>query len=251
MSEIVLVHLYPRELGINGDSGNVLALRKRAEWRGMQLRVVAHGPGDDLPAKAHLVHIGSGPAAAQAAVRDDLERVGERLREWAAHGVPFLAIAAGWQLLGRETVDRAGTRRAGAGIFPSTARTIAHRAVGEVVVSTEGGEVAGFENHSAVTQLDEGATPLGRTVRGRGNAGPGEDIRSGAPEGVLAGNSIGTNLHGPFLPMNPVWADRLLAVAAERAGVRMGSDDDRIARADEWASKSRQAIRRRLGVQGA
>ncbi len=31
---IVVVHLYPRELGINGDVGNVLALQKRAQWRG-------------------------------------------------------------------------------------------------------------------------------------------------------------------------------------------------------------------------
>ena len=37
---IVVVHLYPRELGINGDIGNVMALRKRAQWRGLPLEVI-------------------------------------------------------------------------------------------------------------------------------------------------------------------------------------------------------------------
>ena len=46
---ITIVHLYPRELGINGDVGNVTALRRRAEWRGMPVEVVDVGPGDALP----------------------------------------------------------------------------------------------------------------------------------------------------------------------------------------------------------
>ena len=62
---IRLVHLYPRELGINGDVGNVTALRVRAGWRGMPLEVVEVGPGETLPPTAHLVHIGSGPASAR------------------------------------------------------------------------------------------------------------------------------------------------------------------------------------------
>ncbi|HEV7741947.1 MAG TPA: cobyric acid synthase, partial [Pseudolysinimonas sp.] len=62
---ITIVHLYPRELGINGDVGNVTALARRAGWRGLDLNVIGVGAGDTLPPQAHLVHIGSGPASAR------------------------------------------------------------------------------------------------------------------------------------------------------------------------------------------
>jgi CobQ-like glutamine amidotransferase family enzyme len=65
---------------------------------------------------------------------------------------------------------------------------------------------------------------------------------------VIAGASVGTNLHGPFLPMNPSWADRLLRAAAALAVVEFGSDDEAIGRVDEYAARSRAAVRARLGV---
>lgn len=246
MSEhsITLLHLYPRELGINGDVGNVMALARRAEWRGMPLRVHNHEIGSPLPDAVHLVHIGSGPVSAQELVREDLYSIAPRLREWAAAGVPFLAIAGGWQLLGRELTALDGSLSIGAGIFPSSAVLTTRRAVGEVAAS---GDIAGFENHGAVTTLLDGALPLATTLHGRGNAA-GAGPAKGAAEGVIAGASIGTNLHGPFLPMNPSWADRLLASAAARAGVQFGEDDGRCAVADGHAQKSRAAIRERLGV---
>jgi CobQ-like glutamine amidotransferase family enzyme len=241
---ITLLHLYPRELGINGDVGNVTALAKRAEWRGMPLRVLDHEIGSPLPDAAHLVHIGSGPVSAQELVREDLYRIAPRLREWAAGGVPFLAIAGGWQLLGRELTALDGSLSIGAGVFPSSAVLTTRRAVDEVAAS---GDIAGFENHGAVTTLLDGALPLATTLHGRGNAAGGGPAR-GAAEGVIAGGSVGTNLHGPFLPMNPSWADRLLESAAALAGVPYGDDDGRCAQADDYARKSRAAIRSRLGV---
>lgn len=244
---ITVVHLYPRELGINGDVGNVMALQKRAEWRGMPLRIVDHEVGAALPEAAHLVHIGSGPVSGQELVREDLFRIAPQLREWAENGVPFLAIAGGWQLLGRELVDLDGSVRTGVGIFPSIATLTNRRAVDEVVATSELGEIAGFENHGAVTTLFEGALPLATTRHGQGNAA-GAGPTSGAPEGVLVGSSVGTNLHGPFLPMNPIWADRLLERAAALAGVPMGEDNGRCAEVDGYAELSRRAIRSRVGA---
>src|SRR5690606_29795761 len=124
---IRVLHLYPRQLGINGDVGNVLALRKRAEWRGAEVAGLDHEAGAELPGEVHLVHIGSGPAGEQATLRDDVARIAPRLREWAEAGVPFLAIAAGWQLLG-ETLDDDPA----AGVFPTAARLTGRRIVGEV-----------------------------------------------------------------------------------------------------------------------
>jgi len=236
VSVLRILHLYPRELGINGDAGNVLALAERARWRGIEAEVVSHAPGGELPASADIVHIGSGPLSAQRAVHADVLGIADRLRDWRDAGVPILAIAGGWQLLGRELVTPEGETLAGAGVFPSRAVLGAARHVGEIVVrSTELGSLAGFENHSARTEL-EGGEPLGRVLSGTGN--------DGASEGVTVGASIGTHLHGPMLPMNPVLADRLLATAL-RAELPAVPQTERV---DRYATNARRAIAERLGV---
>ena len=237
---IVVVHLYPRELGINGDVGNVTALRKRAQWRGLPLEVHDHEVGAELPASAHLVHIGSGPVSGQEAVRDDLARITPTLRAWSDAGVPFLAIAGGWQLLGAELVGLDGVAAPGAGILPSRATLTTERRVGEVTATTSLGDIAGFENHGAVAELLDGAEPFARVTHREGH-GP-------VAEGVIAGHRIGTNLHGPLLPMNPVWADWLLDAAAELAGLSATALAAELAVVDERAAKSRDAIRGRLGA---
>src|SRR5581483_5464570 len=71
--------------------------------------------------------------------------------------------------------------------------------------------LAGFENHAGRTHLDEGAEPLGRVLAGFGNDG-----ESGY-EGCRAGRVYGTYLHGPLLPRNGWFADRLLADALAHA----------------------------------
>jgi CobQ-like glutamine amidotransferase family enzyme len=230
---ITIVHLYPRELGINGDVGNVTALRRRAGWRGAEVHVVDISPGQKLPARADLVHIGSGPASARRPLHLDIARHAATLRSWAADGVPFLAIAAGWQLLGREVTELDGTVSAGAGVLPSIARVSAQRTVGEVAGESSLGEVAGFVNFGAETTVDAGVEPLAR-LEGSGD------------EGILSGDLIATHLHGPFLPMNPAWADRLLEAAAARAGVVLGEPDAAQAVVDDYARRSRDAVRGRL-----
>ena len=245
---LTILSLYPRQLGINGDSGNVLALKTRAEWRGIDVVVVEHNVGDTLPASVDLIHIGSGPRTAQVAVQADLTLIAPQLKAWKDSGVPVLAIAGGWQLLGSSIVDEAGERFDAAGLFPTSTVLVAKRAVGEVVISTATGTVAGFENHGAVTTLDAGATALGTVTAGFGNAGAAASAGLGA-EGVVDGSGIGTHLHGPFLPMNPAWADRLLAAALANRGLDSElADDERIAAVDLAASNSRAAIAKRLGL---
>ena len=46
MSDVLrILHLYPEELGINGDRGNVTVLVERARIRGIGSEVVRHAPG--------------------------------------------------------------------------------------------------------------------------------------------------------------------------------------------------------------
>lgn len=236
MSVLRILHLYPRELGINGDAGNVLALVERARWRGVNVEVVSHEPGAGLPAGVDIVHIGSGPLSSQRAVLADVLAIAPRLRQWQDAGVPILAIAGGWQLLGTELVTPDGETLPGAGIFPSRAVLGETRHVAEVVLRTaDEATLAGFENHSAVTTLT-GGEPLGRLSSGSGNGD--------GTEGVVVGAAIGTHLHGPVLPMNPLLADRLLTTAL-RAELPSVSQTERV---DRYAMNARRAIAERLSV---
>jgi CobQ-like glutamine amidotransferase family enzyme len=252
-AEVRILHLYPREMDINGDVGNVAALATRARWRGITVSVHEHSVGGTLPEQIDLVHIGSGPISSQRAVYDDLRALSPSLRRLADDAVPFLAIAGGWQLLGSELVVNATKTLAGVGIFPSRAVLTPTRTVGEIVIRTENGFAAGFENHSALTTLEPHARPFGTVVAGGGNTPNSADVRH---EGVVVGQSIGTHLHGPLLPMNPTLADRLLRAAILHANLTAGqgepaefSDSPEITRVDDYASQSREAIAGRLGVQ--
>lgn len=231
-----ILHLYPRELGINGDVGNVLALLERARWRGVEAEVVEHAPGGTLPTSVDIVHIGSGPLSGQRAVHEDVLRIAPQLRQWRDAGIPMLAVAGGWQLLGRELVTPEGDVLAGAEVFPTRAVLSAKRQVAEVVVRTgDGATLAGFENHSAVTTRESGE-PLGRIVSGVGNGD--------GTEGVVLGAAIGTHLHGPVLPMNPLLADRMLQTAL-RGELPPVTETERV---DRYATNARRAIADRLGV---
>ena len=64
MSDLVIAHLYPYEMNIYGDTGNVIALRRRLEWRGLEARVdpVPVGAGYDLAGGRHRLRRGrAGP----------------------------------------------------------------------------------------------------------------------------------------------------------------------------------------------
>ena len=50
-----LVHLYPREMNIYGDTGNVLVLRRRLQWRGLAVEVTPVSVGDALPTDADIL----------------------------------------------------------------------------------------------------------------------------------------------------------------------------------------------------
>ncbi len=241
-----ILHLYPRELGINGDAGNVTALVKRAQWRGRETTVHRHNVGDGLVTAVDIVHVGSGPLSSQRIVHADLLRIAAALRDLAASGVPILAVAGGWQLLGHLLVTADGETLAGAGVFPSRATLGSERHVGEIVLESADGTLAGFENHSATTVLDEGATALGTVVGGFGNDPDAKGVRV---EGVRVGESFGTHLHGPVLPMNPVLADRLLAAALAVRGEELPQPIAReLASADGFAANARRAIAQRTGA---
>lgn len=208
-------HLYPDYLNIYADRGNIAVLAERARARGHELDVRAIGMGDAVPAgEIDLFYVGGGQDREQALVAHDLVRKRDALHEAVEGHAVFLAVCGGYQLLGRSYIDVAGNELPGIGLLPL--RTVAgeRRMIGDVLLDCEwaGETLAGFENHAGRTILDTGAEPLGRVLSGFGNDG-----RSGY-EGCRRYRAYGTYLHGPLLPRNPWFADRLLEEALAHAG---------------------------------
>jgi len=211
-----ICHLYPDLLNLYGDRGNIMVLAQRARWRGVDVAVVEVTLGRTAPGDADLYFLGGGEDRQQRIAADDLAaRQRGPLTDAAAAGAVVLGVCGGYQLLGRFYRSADGRDLPGVGLLDLWTEhpgAGSRRLIGNLVVQPDGGGPAliGFENHGGRTYLGPGARPLGRIVLGFGNNG-----RDGG-EGGVAAHVYGTYLHGPLLPKNPVFADRLIREALER-----------------------------------
>jgi CobQ-like glutamine amidotransferase family enzyme len=203
-------HLYPDYLNIYADRGNIAVLAERARRRGHQLEVAAIGLGDAVPlGDVDLYYIGGGQDREQELVAHDLAGKADALRSAVESDAALLAVCGGYQLLGRSYRDVAGVELPGIGLLPLQTVAGTRRMIGDVLLDCAwaGRTLAGFENHAGRTLLDDGAEPLGRVLAGFGNDG------ASGFEGCRHRRAYGTYLHGPLLPRNPWFADRVLADA--------------------------------------
>ena len=211
---LTLGHLYPDQLNLYGDRGNIVVLRERCRRRGINLRVVGLGIGDALaPDEYDMLFIGGGQDKEQAPVAQDLFDV-KGIGLWAAieDDMPVLAVCGGYQLLAHYYRPAVGPDMRGLGVFD--AWTIhkgprVPRCIGNVAITWQGQTLVGFENHGGRTYLGT-AQPLGKVLKGNGNNA--ED----ATEGAIYRNAFGTYLHGSLLPKNPHFADFLIGLALQR-----------------------------------
>jgi len=207
-------HLYPDYLNIYADRGNIAVFAQRAAWRGHELDVAAIGMDDAIVPGAHdLYYVGGGQDREQFLVAENLAAKAAPLIEAVHDGAALLAVCGGYQLLGRGYRGFHGEEMPGVGLLPLETVAGDTRMIGDVLLDTDLGPIAGFENHAGRTKLDPGAQPLGRVVSGYGNDG------ESGEEGCRLQRAIGTYLHGPLLPRNPRLADWLLAQSlAHRTG---------------------------------
>lgn len=211
MAELTIMQLYPRDMNIYGDWGNVQTVAKRAEWRGIDVKLVEHNPGDTFVTDIDLIVGGGGQDSGQDVVAEDLQRIGSELRAMASDGMPMLMICGMYQLFGNRFITREGHTIEGIGVIDMETRGGPERLIGNTVIrSPEFGDVIGYENHSGLTYLADGVAELGTVTLGAGNNG--ED----KGEGARVHEVIGSYLHGSLLPKNPRIADHLLRSALRR-----------------------------------
>ncbi len=223
--------LYPDLMSIYGDRGNIIALTKRCEWRGIHVEVKPITVDTTLSElrNADLLFMGGAQDRQQTIVAKDLLKKKTVLSTMIETGTPGLYICGGFQFLGHYYKEADGSIIEQLGVLDVyTENPGGKRLIGNIAIEVDGlwpmansktisnklsaisQLVVGFENHGGRTRLGKEVKPLGKVIKGYGSNA--EDHT----EGAVYKNSIGTYLHGPILPKNPILADWLIAKALER-----------------------------------
>ena len=232
-----IVHLFPETLGLFGDSGNVLALRKRCEWRGIDVRVTAVERGESIPSNADVYVIGSGSSNSVRLVGENIDEVRDALTNALTRDASILAVGAGLHLMSDRIDWSDGSSTTGAGIVSGVSVPRPTRLVGEFVGYVADLSVAGFINTGHRLETDAPAH-----IRNVVFDDSHDEVQT---DGVEFGTIIGTHSHGSYLPMNSAIAD---AIIARTTGQSLVGESAHIERADRAAQASRDAIRKRLGL---
>ena len=210
--KISIAHLYPKLLNLYGDIGNVITLKKRCEWRGIEIEFDEIDIGD--PISDHdLYFIGGGQDKQQQDVARELCKNKENLLTQRDNGSVFLGICGGYQLLGHYYQPFDGEKLKGISLLDAYTVAGKKRFIGNVTAKTDlvtPETLVGFENHSGLTYLQGDTKPLAVVTTGNGNNGKDKT------EGAYYKNVFGTYLHGSFLPKNPHFADFLIELALEK-----------------------------------
>ncbi len=233
MTTLKLGHLYPKQLNIYGDGGNILSLLRRAQGRGLGLEITEVGLGEKSKSLRDfdILFIGGGQDEQQELVALDFLERRQELSDCLAADTVMLAICGGYQLLGHYYLNSHGEKTPGLGLIDLVTEAAPEhqaesgirkldRLVGNVVaellieLSPENffsqdehqlKTLVGFENHSGRSYFQgTSAQALAKIIKGHGN-----NAQDGS-EGANYRNLFCSYLHGSLLPKNPHLSDELL-----------------------------------------
>jgi CobQ-like glutamine amidotransferase family enzyme len=219
MYELNICHLYPELLNLYGDIGNVISLRKRAEWRGITVNIINITLEDSfIPENYDIVFMGGSQDYEWEIIKNDfLKLKGSEIKNAIENNRIFFCMCGSYQLLGNYYKRMNGEELKFLGAIDLWAEEGGKRIAGNIVFKCEflasknyDGKVVGFESHTGKTYLGQGVNPLGSVIKGFGNNG--EDNS----EGIVYKNVYCTNSWGSLLPQNPALADHLIETALKQ-----------------------------------
>lgn len=245
--QLTIAWLYPDLMSTYGDRGNVIALQKRCEWRGIDAKIQPIGIGGSakLLLNCNLVLMGGAEDKQQKIVADDFNLGKDKaLKQMILAEIPGLFVCGAYQFLGKYYKEADGTVIKGLGIldiYTESPGVGKKRLIGNIAVENSDKDILlGFENHGGRTFLGTSVQPLGKVKAGFGNNG--ED----GTEGAIFNNAFGTYMHGPILPKNPLFADFFIQKALEvkyKKEIKLETLDDTL------ENQARDTIAQKLKIQ--
>lgn len=209
-----ILWLYPIEMNLYGDRGNLTILSQRLIRRGFDVHIDELHVGDEVDLSQYdLIYMGGGPDKEQHYIYQDCLNRKDAFQKAYESKTFFLLICGGYQLFGQYYMDQDNQRVDGVGLFDYyTVSGEKSRCIGNLIVESECLDqkvtLVGFENHGGQTLNVN--HPLGKTMFGHGNQFGSEF------EGYREPNVLGTYMHGPLLSKNPELADDILLNALRR-----------------------------------
>ena len=213
MYKLSLAHIYPNLLNFYGDVGNVLAFKKRCEWRGIDINIVEIEENETISSDFDIYYLGGATSQQQEIAIKHLMKQKSSLKKASDNGAVILAISESLQLLGEYYQYKNSEKKFGLGLVDIYSIEKDKRFVGNVTTECDflqPKELVGFENHSMQTFLNNDNIYFSKVIIGNGNNGKDKS------EGVRKNNIFGTYLHGAFLPKNPHFTDYLITLALKR-----------------------------------
>lgn len=234
MPNLLILHLYPETLRLNGETGNILALKVRAQEFGLNVRVVKLAVGEQLPNKRpDVIFLGSGTITAMKVAAKDLAEKDIQIHKWVALGTKVLAVGAGFDLISQEIELPSGEVIRGLGLTNTYHQITGTYLVGEVVLNNG---LAGFINSDRNIRRADSKLELGVVTSSD------ESRLVGHVDGYRDGKVMASNVQGPLLPMNPKLADELIGWIFPKL-----AKPKSLQKFDLLAGKSRKAISIRVG----
>lgn len=211
--KLKIVLIYPELLGTYGDRGNALVLAHRARQRNIDTEIIYVSPKDKIDDSGDIYLLGGGEDDAQSLATRLLLEQKDAIEDFVNQS-QFVAICAGFQILGREFPVANKEFHEGLNLIDATTTHGDKRIIGEILTKTNietVGLLTGFENHGGRTTISKDATALGVVKKGFGNGVIQNDAQQKYVDGYFSENLICTYLHGPLFARNPKFADYVLA----------------------------------------
>ena len=213
MKELKVATIYPKYLNFNGDKGNILMLKQRAQVNGVKFSNTEINIGQKFsPSDYDFFYIGGAPDEFNPLVLKDIFSKREIFHEIKETKKTLLGVCFGYQILGENYIFLKGDKMECLGLMDFFTIEKKKRRTGNVtskMAFMAPNYLVGFENHRGSTYLNKGVRPLSYVDKGFGNNG------SDKTEGAYSKYIFGTYLTGPVLPRNVYFADYLLKITLE------------------------------------
>lgn len=191
------------------NHANLLVLKKRCEWRSIELEIVDLEEEGTSALVADFIVIQGENDIFNDNTLETFHHLKSQLKMAYDNKVAILAAGLGYQFIGNYYMNANGEKYDGIDLV--SLRTIVEREQSNeniVAVSEEFGRVVGKSNKKSKIYHKNKA--LGTVTNGTGNNG--ED----KTEGIFIENLIGTTIDEVFLPKNPTIADFMIKKALDK-----------------------------------